>query len=514
MAAPATRRVLRHLRATLRAPGGDLTDGELLGRFVARGDPDAFQALVRRHGPMVLGVCRRVLRHAQDAEDAFQAAFVVLARKAASVVPREAVGNWLFGVAYRTALEARTVRARRRAKERPVNEVPHPEARDEAPRRELRALLDAALERLPEKYRLPVVLCELEGRTRREVARQLGLPEGTLSSRLAAARKLLAKRLAPYAPAGACVAVTALLAEAAEARVPTPLVASTVRAAAGEVPAAVAALTQGVLKTMLLTKLKAVVGVTLLAVAVSAGAVGVSYRAAAADTPRAATVPQRDELDAMRLEIEALRKGLQATRERVRTLEAEVKTLKGASAERTCTPAPTRVDLVSKSMALTADQFKIVSENAAKDYATARFYRKLGRNGSAYYYYQLVCRRYPGTVFANNAAVECKELEKILDERESPPRVGQIVILDNEITSDTGILAAIGLYPGQVLSDSDLTAAEQRLRRRGISARVRALAPGGDSPYRDIQIQVEEKAPRPSTPAPQPPDHDPDGWRG
>ena len=128
-----------------------------------------------RHGPLVLGVCRRVLRDAHGAEDAFQATFLVLVRRAASVVPREAVGNWLYGVAYRTALEARRAAARRRARERQVHDMPHPTARPQEIGRELRPLLDEELSRLPDKYRSAVVLCDLEGRTRKEAARQLGV---------------------------------------------------------------------------------------------------------------------------------------------------------------------------------------------------------------------------------------------------------------------------------------------------------------------------------------------------
>ncbi|HEY7153148.1 MAG TPA: sigma factor, partial [Gemmataceae bacterium] len=119
-------KVLEHLHQILAPPGGDLTDGQLLARFVAARDEASFAALVRRHGPMVLGVCRRLLRHAQDAEDCFQATFLVLARKA-SAVKRESVGSWLYAVAYRTALEARAVNARRRRRERQVEDMPHPE---------------------------------------------------------------------------------------------------------------------------------------------------------------------------------------------------------------------------------------------------------------------------------------------------------------------------------------------------------------------------------------------------
>src|SRR6516225_11110909 len=172
-------KVLRHLHHILAPPGGDLTDGQLLARFVATRDEASFAVLVRRHGPMVLGVCRRLLRHEQDAEDCFQATFLVLARRA-SVVRGEAVGSWLYSVAYRTSLEARALNARRRARERQVEAMPHPEVTP-ADIPDWRPWLDRELSRLPEKYRTPVILCNLEGRTRREVAQQLSLPEGTLS---------------------------------------------------------------------------------------------------------------------------------------------------------------------------------------------------------------------------------------------------------------------------------------------------------------------------------------------
>src|SRR5271165_6016018 len=118
---------LRGVLGHLQQAGGGLTDGQLLGRFVATRDETSFAALVRRHGPMVLGVCRRVLRDFHDAEDAFQATFFVLARRAASVVVGESLGGWLYGVAYRTSLEARELSIRRRARERLMKDMPHPE---------------------------------------------------------------------------------------------------------------------------------------------------------------------------------------------------------------------------------------------------------------------------------------------------------------------------------------------------------------------------------------------------
>src|SRR5437763_852348 len=131
------------------------SDGQLLDRFIARRDEAAFAELLRRHGPMVLGVCRRLLGHAQDAEDAFQATFMVLVRKARSVMPRELVGNWLYGVAYRVALEAQARAGRRRAREKQVEDMPHPTTPAADPTDDLRPVLDRELSRLPEKYRVP-----------------------------------------------------------------------------------------------------------------------------------------------------------------------------------------------------------------------------------------------------------------------------------------------------------------------------------------------------------------------
>jgi RNA polymerase sigma factor (sigma-70 family) len=238
-------------------------DGQLLERYLSRREETAFEALVRRHGPMVLGVCRRVLRNDHDAEDAFQATFLVLVRKAPSIRPREQVGNWLYGVAHRTALKAKAMAAKQSARERMR---PRSEGVADEPAADWRPLLDQELSKLPPKYRVPVVLCDLEGKTRKDAARTLGWPEGTLSTRLTRARALLGERLARRGvllPAG--VTALALAGTEAPANVPPGLVASTVRAAtcfaarqtaAGAASAKVAALTEGVLKTMLLTRLK------------------------------------------------------------------------------------------------------------------------------------------------------------------------------------------------------------------------------------------------------------------
>lgn len=292
-------RLLDHLRRVTAAPKQPPSDGELLAGFIERREEDAFAAPLRRHGPMVLGVCRRVLGDLHDAEDAFQATFLVLVRKAASVRPREAVGNWLYGVAYRTALEARGKIARRHAREKPMHDMPQPEAKPEAGWHELLPLLDKELHRLPDKYRQAIVLCDVEGRSRKEVARQLAIPEGTLSSRLATARKRLAARLARlgFVLSGASLVVL-LSQNTAPACVPASLLFTTTRAAllvaaghtaaAGVVSATVATLTEGVLKTMLLAKLKTASVVLFGAAALSLGTGGLLYqtRAGAADSPQ------------------------------------------------------------------------------------------------------------------------------------------------------------------------------------------------------------------------------------
>jgi RNA polymerase sigma factor (sigma-70 family) len=273
--------ILQHLRWTALHPEASrLTDGRLLDRFIADGDPAAFEALVRRHGPMVLGVCRRVLRDPHDADDAFQATFLVLARKADSVWPRERVGNWLYGVGHRTALAAKAANARRRTRERPLADVPEPENRSSERGEDLHALLDEELARLPDKYRLSIVLCDLERRTRREVARQFRIPEGTLSSRLTTARKLLARRLARRGLTVPGGSLGLVLPSGLAWRVPMSLVKSTVGAAtpvaAGHTTAAgavsaPAALAEGVVRSMLFTKLKAALTVLVLGAVVLGG---------------------------------------------------------------------------------------------------------------------------------------------------------------------------------------------------------------------------------------------------
>lgn len=286
-------RLLDYLRRVLEEPLGD---ADLLDRFIESRDETAFAGLLKRHGSMVLGVCQRILGNPQDAEDAFQATFLVLARKAASVRPREAVGNWLYGVAYRTALEARAKIRRRCAREKQVDEMPELEETQQSCCHELLSLLDREVHRLPDKYRLPVVLCDLEGRSRKEVARQLAIPEGTLSSRLATAHKKLAWRLTRLGLTVSGASMAMLLGEnAVSACVPASLLVATTRAAmlltaglAAGVSAGVITLTEGVLRAMFIAKVKTATVLLCGVATLGLGTGGLLYqtRVGAADSPR------------------------------------------------------------------------------------------------------------------------------------------------------------------------------------------------------------------------------------
>jgi RNA polymerase sigma factor (sigma-70 family) len=271
---------------------GALSDGQMIERFLCAPRDEAgaaFAALVDRHGAMVMGVCRRLLSDSNDADDAFQATFLVLVRRAHSIARRDLLANWLYGVAYRTARVARTRAAQRRAKERRVIEVLGTKSTpDEAYSCDALVLLDEELSRLPEKFRIPVVLCELEGRSRREVALRLGLAEGTLSSRLARARGLLRDRLMKRGLALGAVALAAGLRHEVSATTVRPALANAAVQAAlqyvtgGVVPWSVSTLAEVVLKAMFLTKLK-VGAVSLLAICTMAGLAALAIAQSQAD---------------------------------------------------------------------------------------------------------------------------------------------------------------------------------------------------------------------------------------
>jgi RNA polymerase sigma factor (sigma-70 family) len=291
--------VLQHLRRLAGTHRADQPpDAHLLERFTAQRDEAAFAALVQRHGPMVLNVCRSVLRHEQDAEDAFQATFLVLAQKAASLRQPEAVAGWLYEVAYHAALRAQADAARRRTQERRTLPVVSADPTLDMTLRDLHRVVHEELRRLPEKYRLPLVLCYLEGRSQDEAASQLGWSKGTLRGRLDRGREQLRRRLAARG-----VTLSALLCATAVApRVAAEALADSVvraavlsavdGAAVGALSARASALAEGVTRAMFLSKLKVATAV-LLAVGFLAGAGALARQVLAArDRPVGTQKPE------------------------------------------------------------------------------------------------------------------------------------------------------------------------------------------------------------------------------
>jgi RNA polymerase sigma factor (sigma-70 family) len=257
----------------LSSMGAAESDAELLGRFVRLRDADAFAALVSRHGPMVRNACRRMLGNAHDADDAFQATFLILARRAGALGRPEALAGWLYGVASRVAHEARRDRGRRPCPglaEAPEPPDPHPDPLAVLTARDLLRALEEEVQRLPQVYRLPVVLCCLEGLTQEETARRLGWTAGAVKGRLERGRKRLHDRLLRR---GLTLAAALAVAEVAKGAGCIPAATASVvmeaasrlaaghAAAAGLIPMRVAALTEGVLKAMFMSKLKIVAAV-------------------------------------------------------------------------------------------------------------------------------------------------------------------------------------------------------------------------------------------------------------
>jgi HlyD family secretion protein len=290
----ALERLIRSLRTAEPSAGG-LTDAQLLERFVAGRDEAAFELLLWRHGPMVLGVCRRLLRRAADAEDAFQATWLTFVRKAHAIADRAAVGSWLYSVAYRIALRARSALARRAARERadPARLAAAPAGAPPSPG-EIGSVLDEEINSLPARQRAAFVLCCLEGKTGEDAARHLGCPPGTVSSRLTRARQRLRTRLARRGLAPAAALTAALAGQASASPLPAPLVDTTLKAsllfAAGKSgadlsPQAVS-LAQGALRAMFLAKLKLPALLFLLAGLLAAGAI-TRHALEAAAPPRA-----------------------------------------------------------------------------------------------------------------------------------------------------------------------------------------------------------------------------------
>ncbi|HLJ93179.1 MAG TPA: sigma-70 family RNA polymerase sigma factor [Gemmataceae bacterium] len=295
MATTSLRALLHQLRRIAGVPAGGLADAQLLERFVNDHDGAAFEVLVWRHGPMVLNVCRRLLHQEQDAEDAFQATFLTLVRKAPAISKRHAVASWLYKVAYRIALEAKAAASERKLRESQVTQLPQPSQAtpDLAAWHELRAVLDEEVHRLPAKYRLPVILCYFQGKTHEEIARDLGCPKGTVAIRLSRARELLRPRLARRGLTLSGGMLTALLSDYATAAVVSQaLVKGTVQSAqlfaAGETVAGVlsarsVALAEGALKSMFMTKLKMAAALVLLIGVTGTGTGILTYRGMAGE---------------------------------------------------------------------------------------------------------------------------------------------------------------------------------------------------------------------------------------
>jgi RNA polymerase sigma factor (sigma-70 family) len=301
--------VLRHVRKLVgvSAPA-ERTDGQLLDRFVRQRDEAAFEALLARHGPLVLGVCRRLLADEADAADAFQATFLVLVRRAGSVRRSASLGSWLYGVAYRVALKMRRAAARRRAHEGRAAMTSRTDCTTEPAADDLRPLLDEELNQLPEKYRAPLIACYLQGHTHAEVARQLGWPLGSVARRLARGLELLRGRLARRGLALSVAGVVALLGHQAPA-VPLSLAQTTLRAAAllavgkaltGAVSAPVLSAVEGTMRDLLLSRFKLLALLMLGLCAAGAGVVALGGAPPVPETPAPAKeAPQpKPKLDA------------------------------------------------------------------------------------------------------------------------------------------------------------------------------------------------------------------------
>jgi RNA polymerase sigma factor (sigma-70 family) len=368
-------RQVRQLVAAQAAHG--LPDRALLEGFVRARDEAAFAALVERHGAMVLSVCRRVLRHTLDAEDACQAAFLVLARRASAIRRRDSLASWLHGVAYRVASDLRRSLIRRREREGPAADRAEPDAAADVSWREVRAALDEELTRLPERYRAPLVLCYLEGRTRDEAAGQLGWSAGALHGRLERGRQLLRGRLVRRGLTLSAGLLGTALAEGAPAAMPASLAVATTRAAAlvasggsaaSVISTQVTLLAQGVLKAMFLTKIKIATAVLAGAVLVSAGAGGVSHRLFAAGRPGA---DSQAELPAAQVDEQKA-----VTEKQDRLKELELQNQKLQEENKKLEEAEMQLQRVELKMASVLKKFRELADRLEKELAVNESLRK------------------------------------------------------------------------------------------------------------------------------------------
>jgi RNA polymerase sigma factor (sigma-70 family) len=339
-------RVLERLRHAGEGPC-QAADADLLRRYVATRDESAFAALVKRYGPLVLGLCWRLLRHRQDAEDAFQAAFLVLARKAGAIRKSESLAGWLHRVAFRAATRLRAARSRRLARQAPLADVPQADSAEELTVRETQRALEEELNRLADRYRAPLLLCCVQGRTRDEAAQQLGWSLGVLRGRLDRGRELLRARLARRGIALSAALLHLGVAATSEAALPPALLSATVRAAldathsaAAAVSAQAAALAQGVLQAMFLAKVKTTALGLLVVALLGTGAGALTYRVQAQGAPPVSVAPAgreaaqqpRGEMDPaqMKREIERLRLELEQTRLLLKRANDEIIRLRAA----------------------------------------------------------------------------------------------------------------------------------------------------------------------------------------
>lgn len=350
--------VLQHLlHRVAPAMPGEVRDGDLLNRFIRTRDEAAFELLIWRHGPMVLGLCKRLLKNDQDVEDAFQATFLVLVRKARSIGKREALASWLYKVAYRIACRARPRVPVVANHSMPVEELPAPETDSEVIWRDVRAHLDQELARLPEAYRRPMILCYLEGKTNDEAARLLGWPKGTVATRLTRGRERLRRRLERRGWALSAAALASVLADKALAgAIPAELVRATFGGALAYAAGSTAAgslltskslaLTEGVVRIMWYDKMKVMTGVVLALVLAGTGG-GLMLRQAWAatgpDDPQAVRADppveiaaaqeaggkkggaSKAEVDELRRQVVTLRLDLEAALQEIKDLKAALR---------------------------------------------------------------------------------------------------------------------------------------------------------------------------------------------
>jgi RNA polymerase sigma factor (sigma-70 family) len=460
-----------HKLAAERHPEG-VTDADLLAQFSARRDDAAFTALVQRHGRMVWNVCRRLVRDWQATEDAFQATFMVLARKAAAIRAPERLSCWLYGVAYRTALKARTARARRR-REQPLADQPAKTAPDWE---NVRPVLDEEIGRLPGPCRTAFILCYLEGKTNDQAARLLGWPKGTVATRLARARERLRLRLVRHGVTLSAAALSAMLApDSLAAALPPGLVAPTaktaLRFAAGQaavmgLSSRAATLAQGVINTMFATKLKLMAALALTVAVLVSGtgtlllsgapsAADASGETAAADK----TEPQYEAVMTAPAPSPAeqalffsastnflLGHYREARRECARFVQSYADSALAHSAIQLGLIATQLADRGEHDASQTAKAEAIINAalkgqplaaqikqpvvagqladaelaQADKDFRVAEFYRRTNHPGSAFFYYEIVRRRYPGTEYAEKASKQLETLCQTARQEKQP----------------------------------------------------------------------------------------------